>query len=485
MASDKDKIIGGMAWKFAERISSQGMSFVVSIILARLLMPSEFGIVAMMNIFIALANVFVTSGFNSSLIQKKDADALDFSTIFYCTLFVSVIMYGIIFFLAPFISDFYKMPELPLLIRVFALSLIINSYQTIQQAYVARKMIFKKNFYATFSGTVLSGIVGVAMAYKGFGVWSLVTQHISNILINTFTLSRIVDWKPMWMFSWIRAKSLMNYGSKILASTFVSTVYMEMRQLLIGLFYTPADLAFYNRGIHMPQLVTTNLDNTLRSVLFPAMANYNDDSVKVKQMLRRAIKTSSYVTYFFLTLMAVASAPLIKVLLTEQWMECVPYMQIFCVSLMIQTVSVSNLQALKAIGKSSEVLKLELFKKPFFLVVILIAIPFGVKAVVCTSPINVLYALYLNMLPTKRYLNYGRKEQIKDLLPGILLALIMAIATLPLTLLPLSDFIVLGLQIIVAVLVYIGCSVLFKVDSYYYVKAVLMEILNKQLIKSK
>lgn len=479
MNSDKDKIISGIVWKFAERISSQSISFVLSIILARLLMPSEFGIVAMMNIFITFANVFVTSGFNSSLVQKKNADALDFSTIFYCTLSVSLVLYVIIFLTAPLISDFYDMPELTLLIRVFALSLIINSYQSIQQAYVARKMIFRKNFYATFSGTALSGLIGLIMAYKGFGVWALVVQQISNILINTLTLSYIVAWKPQWMFSWNRAKSLMNYGSKILASSFVNTLYMEIRQLLIGLFYTPADLAFYNRGIHLPQLVTNNLDNTLRSVLFPAMSNHSDDLGRVKQMLKRAIKNTSYITYFFLTLMAVASPPLVKVLLTEKWLECVPYMQIFCISLMIQTISVLNLQALKAIGKSHELLKLELFKKPVFLLAILMALPFGVKAIVFTAPINALYALYMNIAPTLRHLGYGRKEQIKDLVPGFLLATIMAIATFPLTLLPFNEFVVMGLQIIVAIIIYVGCSIFFKIEAYFYTKAIIVEIYNK------
>ena len=482
-STDKEKVISGLAWKLAERLSSQGMTFVLSIILARLLMPSQYGIVAMINIFIVIANVFVTAGFTSSLIQKKNADELDFSTIFYCTLTMAILMYGIMFVCAPFIAAFYKMPDLCLLTRVFSLTLIISSYQTIQHAYVARHMIFKKNFYATSVGTLLSGIIGVIMAYKGFGVWALVTQSLTNTIINTLTLFTIVKWKPKLIFSWERAKSLMDYGGKIMASSLVNTIYKEIRQLIIGSVYSPADLALYNRGAHYPSLVTDNLDSTLRSVLFPAMSNHSDNLPRVKHMLRRAIKNSSYITYFCLTLMAVASAPLIHLLLTDKWMGCVPYMQIFCFTFMIQTVSVSNLQALKAIGKSKDVLKLELFKKPAFLIVILAAVPFGVKAIVCTAPINALYALYMNTGPTKQFLNYDRKEQLKDLLPGLLLAGAMAAITLPISYLPLYDLVVMGIQIVVAFLVYIGFSILFKMEAYYYCKNSLIEIIKKRIRK--
>ena len=318
------------------------------------------------------------------------------------------------------------------------------------------------------------------MAFMGFGVWALVTQHISNCIINTITLFSIVKWKPKLIFSWERAKSLMDYGSKILASSLINTIYKEIRQLIIGSVYSPADLALYNRGSHYPSLITNNIDNTLRSVLFPAMSNRSDDIPRVKNMLRRAIKNTSDITYFFLTLIAVSSAPFIHLLLTDKWMGCVPYMQIFCFTYMIQTVSSSNIQALKAIGKSNEVLKLELFKKPVFLIFVLAAVPFGVKAIVCTAPINALYALYMNIGPTKKHLNYGRIEQLKDLLPGLLLAGVMAAFTLPLSYLPWNDILIMILQIIVAILVYVGLSRLFKMEAYYYCKNSLIEYYKKK-----
>lgn len=484
-SKDRDKILGGFVWKFAERMSSQGVSFIISIVLARILMPEQYGVIAMIQVFIAIANVFVTSGFTASLIQKKDADELDFSTIFYCTLSTSIVMYAILFFSAPLIASFYKMPELTILTRVFGLSLIITSYQTVQQAYVSRHMIFRKNFYATTVATVLSGIIGVIMAYKGFGVWALVAQTLLSIAFNTLTLMAIVPWKPKLIFSWDRARSLMSYGSKILASTLVNTIYKEFNQLIIGKFYTASDLALYNRGRHMPHLVVTNMDTTIRSVLFPAMSNYSDDAERIKSMLRRGIRTGSYISFFCLTLLAVCSKPIVLILLTEKWAACIPYMQIYCLSQMFMMMSGYNLQALKALGKSDEVLKLEVFKKPVFIIVIFIAASISVKAVVWATVVNSIYALAMNLGPTRRNFDYTLKQQIMDLLPASVLCLLVYAAALPLTYLDLNNFLMLFLQVIVAAAVYIGASILFKVDSFYYCRNMIKDIFNKKIRKKK
>ncbi len=479
----KNKVIGGLAWKFAERFSNQLVSFVVSVLLARLLTPNEYGLIALMNVFILIANVLVVGGLNTSLIQKKNADDLDFSTVFYCTLILSIIVYALIFIMAPFMAKYYSMPELTLLMRIFSLSLFILSYHSIQNAYVSRHMMFKCNFYATFVGALISGIVGIIMAYAGYGVWALVVQCLLSNILNAVVLSVIVDWRPKLMFSWNRAKDLIGYGSKILGSSLVNTIYKEIRQLLIGLYYAPVDLALYNRGSQLPNIVTTNLDNSLRSVLFPAMANCNDDIGKVKQMLRKSIMNTSYITYFVLTLMAVASEPLIRVLLTDKWIGCVPYMQILCVSYMLMTVSITNIQALKAIGKSGEVLKLELFKKPIFLIVVLASLPFGVKVIAYTSIINALYALWANMGPTAKYLSYSRKEQMRDLIPGFILAGVMALITWPIVLLPFDSLIIMGLQGLVALITYVSISIFFKVEAYMYCKNIIVSLSGRFLKK--
>lgn len=481
--SIKEIALGSMYWKFTERILSQGITFIVSILLARQLSPSEYGIIAVANIFITFSNVFVVSGFNSALIQKRNADDLDFSTMFYCSLFISVILYILIFSLAPHIASYYGMPKMKQVLRVFSLILIFNSYYSIQQSYIARHMMFRKSMYATFFSSILSGTVGVIMAYKGFGVWSLVVQYLLSVLISILILMAYVDWFPSLSFSSNRARTLLNYGGKIMASSFIGTLYYEIRALVIGVYYSPTDLALYDRGRQLPKIITNNIDSSLQSVLFPMMSNYADNPVVVKQMLKRAITTSSYITYFFLSLMAVASEPLIKILLTDKWLDCVPYMRIFCISMMLLTISTNNIQALKAIGKSGEVLKIEMFKKPVFLLVVIIALPFGVFAIALTTIFNSLYALWTNMGPTARYLNYSKKEQIKDLLPSLFLSCLMIILIWPISFIPINTLLIMIIQCLVAPIVYIGFSILFHIEGYYYCKNLLLEILYKKTKK--
>lgn len=478
---DREKIIGGLVWKFTERISSQSMAFVISVILARLLMPEQYGVIAMIQVFIAIADVFVTSGFTASLIQKKDADDLDFTTMFYCTFATSVLIYGLLYVGAPYIADFYDMPNLCLITRVFGLSLIITSFQTIQQAYISRHMMFKKNFYATSIATFCSGCIGISMAYMGYGVWALVGQTLSSIFFNMVTLGFIVPWRPRLVFSVDRAKSLMNYGSKILASSLVNTVYKEFNQLIIGKFYTAADLALYNRGRHLPNLVTTNMDMSIRSVLFPAMSNYSDDPAKIKSILRRGIKTGSYITFFCLTMLAVCSKPIILILLTDKWAVCIPYMQICCITQMFNMMSGYNLQALKALGMSNEVLKLEVFKKPVFLLVVIIAAYISVMAIVYATVFNSIYALLMNLAPTRKHFNYSFKQQVYDMLPASLLCILVALTTIPFSNLDMNIYMMLLCQIGVGIVVFLSASYMFKIESFYYVKDMLLDIVNKKI----
>ncbi len=478
--SDRDKVLGGFIWKFAERVSNQGVTLIVSIVLARLLLPEQYGLVAMINIFVVFANVFVTSGFTSALIQNKNAEDIDFTTIFYCSLAMSLLVYGIVFASAPFIATFYNMPDLCLLTRVYALSLIVSSYQTIQLAYVSRHMLFKKTFVSTFIGSLLSGVVGIYMACAGYGVWALVGQYISNILINTLMLSTIVSWRPTLAFSAERAKGMMKYGANVLLSDLVGKFFLEIRQLLIGRFYSPADLALYNRGHHMPNLVMSNIETALSSVLFPTMSNYSDNVERVKQMMSRAIKTSSYVTFFFLSILAVVSEPLIRLLLTDKWIDCVPYMQIICISRMWAAVSSVNMQAIKSIGRSDELLKLEVFKKPVFIVFVLIAVNISVFAVALTMPLYSIYAMLMNMKPSKKLLGYSYKEQIADLAPAFLMSLLVVAVAYPLVFLPVGDVFIIIIQCVAALGTYLIASVLTGNESYAYIKDIIYGVLKKK-----
>ena len=327
----KKKTVGGFFWRFGERIASQSVSFIISIILARLLFPQEYGVIALSMVFINITNVFAVSGLGTSLIQKKDADDVDFSTMFYAGIFISVALYGLLFLAAPFIADLYHSELVCPVLRALGLVVPIQAVNSIQQAAVSRGLDFKKFFFATSVGTVVSGIVGVALAYTGFGVWALVGQQLTNHVVNTLTLNRIIRWRPQWAFSYSRFKGLFSFGSKLMCANFIGTFFNELKSFIVGARYTPADLAFYNRGESMPALIGNNVNTTINAVLFPAISKLQDDKEGVKRAIRRSMMTSSYVMFPLLFILAATADKVVLILLTEKWMPCVPFMRVLCI----------------------------------------------------------------------------------------------------------------------------------------------------------
>lgn len=479
MKSNTSAIVNNFIWELLSRLSSQGISLIVSIVLARILLPGQFGLVAMVQVFMTIANVFVVSGFSTSLIQNKDATNLDFSTIFYCSFFISILLVVILCFTAPLIANFYKEDSLVMIIRIYSLSLLLSSYQSVQQAWVARQMIFKKFFYSTLLSTIISGVIGIVMALMGFGVWALVVQSLVAQVVSILVLRLITKWKLTFEFSFERAKTLMQYGSRILVAELVGTLYNQLRQLCIGKFYTSSDLAFYNRGRQIPDLAYNNISGTLSRILFPAMSNYSDNTMEVKTIMQKSIKICSYLVFFILTSLIIIARPLVVLLLTERWLPCVPYMQMLCISYMFQLVSIANLQALKAIGRSDVYLKLELYKKPVGLLLIIVSVPISVMAMAITVPIYSIYAAYVNMKPNNKYLGYSPKEQIKDLLPASLLSLCMFALVYPISFLGLSNLILLVLQIGACFVFYFIGSRIFNLDAYNFCKSELLKKINR------
>ena len=466
--NNSKSILNSFAWKFAERMSSQGISFVVSVVLARILLPEEFGVVAMIHVFTTIANVFVVSGFSSALIQKKDADALDFSTILHFSISFSVLLYILIFCISPAIADFYGEPILKSVMRVYSLTLLLSAYNSVQQAWVSRHMKFKLFFYSTVSGNIVSGIVGIIMAYLGYGVWALVCQILTSQIINTLVLANLIDWRPSLKFSMERAKPLINYGWKILGSDLISTIYFQLRQLLIGKYYTAKDLAFYNRGIHFPELISTNIDRSLVQVLFPAMSNYSDSPEKIKALTRKSLQITSYVMFYILITMIVLAEPLVRLVYTEKWIACVPYLQMMAIAKMLQTVSHANIQSFKAVGRSDLILKLEFIKKPVGFLLILISFPISVYAVAMTLPIYGTFSALVNARSNRGVLGYKLKEQISDLMPAILLSLGVYLLSYSYRWLEISDVEMIFLGLVVSSLFYFGASYLFKIESFMY-----------------
>lgn len=463
---EKKAIVGGFLWKFAERISSQGVSFILGVILARLLMPEEYGIVAMVQIFITIANVFITSGFCTALIQKKDADDSDFSTVFYCSMAMSLLLYLLIFISAPLIASFYNLPGLTNITRAYALILLLYGYHSVQSAWVSRHMVFKKFFFASFLGTLFSGLLGVFLAYSGYGAWAIVVQGLVNVGVNMLVLRAMITWRPRFTFSWHRAKKMMAYGSKILGADLIGTFFNELQQIIIGKMYSPADLALFNRGKQFPLLIVSNVNATIGSVLFPAMSNHSDHPDKIKRMTRKSIQLSSYIMFFCMVLLIIVAEPLIRLLLTEKWIACVPYLKLVCLANMVSVVSTANLQAIKASGYSGSVLKLELYKKPVYLALIIVSSFHSVYAIALTLPIYSVYSAIVNMLPNKKILDYSMTEQIIDFIPAGLLSGCVFLASIPISSMVHNDLYLLCIQSASAVFLYVILSYLFKVKSF-------------------
>ena len=324
----------------------------VSIILARMLDPSHYGAIALVTVFITFANMFVTSSFGNSLIQKKDADNVDFSSVFYFNIILGILVYAVVFIMAPYIAGYFNMEILCPVLRVLGLRLIVAGANSVQHAYVSKQMLFKRFFWSTLGGTIGSAILGITMAYMGFGIWALVVQYMFNSIIDTLVLWFTVKWRPKLAFSLKRLKNLFSYGWKFLVSSLLDTGYNELRSLVIGKMYTPADLAYYNKGKNFPNLIVTNVNSSIQSVLFPAMANCQDKKEQVKSMCRRSIRTSSYIMLPLMTGLALVAEPFVKLLLTEKWLQCVPYLQIACFTFAFMPIHTANLQAIKAMGRS-------------------------------------------------------------------------------------------------------------------------------------
>lgn len=461
-------VVKNFMWRFAERSGAQIVSFVVSIVLARLLAPEDYGTIALVTVFIAILQTFVDCGLGTALIQKKDADDLDFSSVFYFNLGMCIILYLGMFAAAPYIALFYNDTELTPIIRVISLILIISGVKGIQQSYVSRNMLFRRFFFATIGGTIFSAFLGIGIALLGGGVWALVAQQLSNTAIDTLILWITVKWRPKRMFSWTRLKGLLSYGWKMLVSALLDTGYKNVRSLIIGKMYSSADLAYYNKGMSFPNLIVTNINSSIDSVLLPAMSNVQDEQSRIKGMTQRSIKVSVYLMAPMMMGLAFCADPLIRLLLTEKWMACVPYMRIFCVTYMFYPIHTANLNAIKAMGRSDYFLKLEILKKIVGIALLLASMWYGVMAMAYSMLISTVLSMIINSYPNKELLHYSYPEQMRDILPSILIAVFMGICIYPISLLSIPDIAILAIQIPVGAAIYVVLSRLLHIDTFEY-----------------
>lgn len=462
------KVFSNFIWRFAERCGAQLVTFIVSIVLARILTPSDYGTIALVTVFTTILQVFIDSGLSTALIQKKDADDLDFSSVFYFNFVICIILYLIMFVSAPLIADFYKDSSLVSIVRVISLTLIISGVKGVQQSYVSRHMLFKRFFFSTLGGTIFSAVLGIIMAYAGFGVWAIVFQQLSNNAIDTLILWITVKWRPIKKFSWSRLKNLLSFGWKMLASSLLDTIYNNLRNMIIGKLYTSADLAFYNQGDKFPKLIVTNINTSIDSVLLPTMSNEQDNHVRVKDMTRRAIKISTYIMAPLMIGLAFCAKPIVQIVLTDKWLPCVPYLQIFCISYLFWPIHTANLNAIKAMGRSDLFLKLEVIKKFIGMILLLITMNISVMAMAYSLLISGLISQVINSWPNRYLLKYSYIDQIKDILPNIVMALIMGVFVYFINYLNLSVLVSLMIQIILGGIIYLVLSIFTKNDSFTY-----------------
>lgn len=475
-------VLKNISWKFAERISSQVVSLVVSVILARILAPKDYGAIAMVMIFVSLANVIVDGGFNSALIQKKNADRLDFSTVFYFSLGFSIFIYAILYVCAPFIVDYYgeEYSILTPVLRVVGLQIILTSTNAVQQAYVSREMMFQKFFYSTLVGTCVSAVVGIAMAYKGYGIWALVGQYLSASVVNLITLYCITRKLPAFEFSFSRLKGLLNYGIKIFATSLLVQFYLQLRSLVIGKIYSAKDLAYFARGRQFPCLLGDNINSSVGAVLFPKMSQEQDSPQLLKDSTRKAIRYGAFIMCPMMLIFGAAAEPFVRLVLTEKWVPCVPLMQIFCIIYLFQPIHTANMQAIKALGKSDVFLELEVLKKIIELVCLLAVMRISVQAIAINMAVLTTLFTIVNAFPNKKLLNYTFKEQIKDIIPAVSMSALTACCVWLVVLLHLSDWITLFIQFVLGVVIYCGLSKIFMKEEIQYISNLIFNHIHRK-----
>jgi len=463
-----------------ERGGTQGIQFIVTIVLARILLPEEFGLIVLVTIFIGIAGVFVQSGFNTALIQKKNVDEVDFSSVFYLSLVVAGLLYIFLFYTAPLVANFFEEPELEPVLRVLSFTLFFGAVNSIQIAVVARKMQFKKLFFSSLGAIIISGTVGLVMAYTGFGVWALVGQQLSNQLMVMVILWFTVKWRPKLVFSLERIKNLFSFGWKLLVSGLLDILYTNSQSLFIGKMFSPEILGFYNRGEQFPNLIVSNIDGSIQSVMLPTLSSHQEDRQRVKEIVRRSIVTSSFVIFPMMVGMAVIAEPLVKILLTEKWLPAIPFLQIFCASYALWPIHTANLQAINALGRSDIFLKLEIAKKIFGLIILAVSMPFGVYAMAIGVLITGIIATFINTYPNLKLIDYSFQEQWKDILPSLLLSLLMGIVVYSIQWIGIGPPLTLILQVFVGVVVYIGLANVFRLECFIYLKNIGAEILKSK-----
>jgi O-antigen/teichoic acid export membrane protein len=467
----RSKVAGSLAWKFFERGGVQITQFIVSIVIARLLSPEAYGPIVLLTVFISIASIFVQSGLGIALIQKKDADEIDYSSVLYYSLFIATILYIILFFSAKPIADFYKMPEIVPTLRVLALTLFPGALNLVQIAVLSKRMQFKKQFYSNMVAATLSGILGITAAIIGFGTWALVFQQLFYQVLICVVLWFLVRWRPSLHFSFRKTKSLLKYGIRLLGANLIDTIYHNLESLVIGKKYSGEILAYFNKGKQFPLVMIDNIDGSLQSVMVSAYSLKQDEIENLKKMIRRTVSLSTYLVFPAMIGLAVVGNPLISLVLGNKWINCVPFLQLYCFIAMLFPLQTTNLQAINAIGRSDIYLKLMAIKRSFGVMMLIIAVFCfeSVFAIVYACLITEVISIIINFIPNGRLFHYTGWEQMKDVFPNLIISILMGILVYCINYIPLNHFLVLLLQCFCGFILYVLFSAITKNQSFIYI----------------
>ncbi|MFW6371537.1 MAG: MOP flippase family protein [Bacteroidota bacterium] len=472
----KQKTVSGLTWSFIDQFANQGITFIFGIILARILTPHEFGLIGMITVFIAVSESFINSGFSSALIRKKDCTDTDFSTVFYFNLAAGVLFFIILFFSSPVIAGFFDEPQLEAIVQVLGIVLIIDSLTLIQRTILTKRIDFKLQARISVIASLGSGIIAITMAFSGFGVWSLVAQRISRQGLNSLFLWLWNRWKPSWVFSMKSFKELFGFGSKLLVSGLIDTLYRNIYYLVIGKFFSAADLGYFTRAQRFKDLPSKNLNRIISRVSYPVLSSIQDDMQRLKANYQKLIRSTMLITFVLMLGMAAVAEPMIITLIGEKWRPSIIYLQMLCFVGMMYPLHALNLNMLKVSGRSDLFLKLEIIKKILAVPTIIIGVIWGIKIMIAGMMVNTLFAYYINSYWSGRFIGYSTREQVKDILPSFGLAILMGSGVYLLGfVLPFNNFWLLITQVLVgAVFIFLLCEAT-KFKDYIFVKELLVE----------
>lgn len=472
----KQKTISGLLWSFIDSIAGQGITFIVGIILARILSPKEFGLIGMLTIFIAISQSFIDSGFRQALIRKQNCTQTDYSTVFYFNIVVGIFFYILLFISAPFIGGFFHEPILKDLIKVLGLGLIINSFTIIQSTLLTKNINFKQQAEISVIAAIISGLISISLAFTGWGVWSLVALTLVKNAINSVLLWFWSNWKPIWYFSSKSFNELFAFGSKLLISGLIDTIYRNVNYLIIGKYFSAVELGYYTQADQFQSMPSTNLQGIIARVSYPVLSSIQHDKQRLKDAYKKIIKSTMLFTFVLMLGMAAIAKPMIITLIGEKWEPCVIYLQMLCFVGMFYPLHALNLNMLQVQGRSDLFLRLEIIKKTLAIPIIIIGVIWGIKAMILGMIIISLVAYYLNSYWSGGFIGYSFLEQIKDILPSFLLSMIMSATVFVEGLfIPLSSLPLLILQLSTGAILTFGLFEVLHFKDYIFIKEIILE----------